>query len=68
VANAVYLWQTNDFSNGPNGPWFQFCDAVENVTAGEPLPGKDGVGLDVAIEGYASFIVNDFLPGFCEGM
>jgi hypothetical protein len=54
LQNGPWLWQSNSFTTGYSG-FFQFCDAVENVTAGQANPpDANGVGLQTALAGYAS--------------
>ncbi|KUJ11410.1 uncharacterized protein LY89DRAFT_624714 [Mollisia scopiformis] len=51
LVSPIYLWQSSisDF--------LPFCDYLEGVTAGQTnLPGPNGVGLDVALSNYASYI------------
>jgi hypothetical protein len=74
LENGPWLWQGNQMYR--NSGFFDFCDAVEgvnrnvsqaagnNVTSLKP-PGVDGVGLQKALEGYASWMKYEFLPGFC---
>ncbi|KAK5714306.1 hypothetical protein LTR17_017237 [Elasticomyces elasticus] len=52
----------------PNGPFYEWCDAVEgvtNATNSTVRPGPEGVGLEKALAGYATWIKN-FIPGTCE--
>jgi hypothetical protein len=65
LANGPYQWQGNQFYE--NTGFFSFCDAVEGVNANSTkIPGAGGVGLQTALAGYADWIKNEFLPGFCE--
>ncbi|KAF2501770.1 serine carboxypeptidase [Lophium mytilinum] len=64
LENGPWLWQGNQFYR--NTGFFDFCDAVENVGSGV-VPGAEGVGLDKALAGYASFFNETVLPGFCAG-
>ncbi|KAF2756980.1 putative serine peptidase [Pseudovirgaria hyperparasitica] len=65
LENAPWLWQGNQFYRTTG--FFDWCDAVENVTPGQPIPGAEGVGTDKALAGYAKFFNETILPGFCEG-
>ncbi|EPE29559.1 alpha/beta-Hydrolase [Glarea lozoyensis ATCC 20868] len=61
-----WLWQSNSFTTGYSG-FFQFCDAIENVTAGAAVtPDANGVGVQTALEGYAKWTKAKLLPGFCQ--
>lgn len=69
LANGPYQWQGNQFYE--NTGFFTFCDYVEGVagvnsTHKTKLPGAAGVGLETALTGYANWIKNEFLPGYCE--
>ncbi|CAK7271425.1 hypothetical protein SEPCBS57363_004611 [Sporothrix epigloea] len=46
----------------------QFCDYIENMwpDSSNALPGKEGVGVAKALEGYASWISTQILPGLCQ--
>ncbi|KAK0665427.1 putative serine protease [Cercophora samala] len=51
-----------------HSPFYQFCDYVEGtypVSPNTTVPGEDGVGLEKALEGYARYIKEDVIPGFC---
>ncbi|KAE8443392.1 hypothetical protein EG329_001951 [Mollisiaceae sp. DMI_Dod_QoI] len=51
LVRPIYLWQDSIASFLP------FCDYLEGVTPGqENLPGPNGVGLEVALKNYASYI------------
>ncbi|KAF7935655.1 hypothetical protein BELL_0103g00180 [Botrytis elliptica] len=66
LENGPWLWQSNSFSTGYSG-FYQFCDAIENVTAGAAVtPDANGVGLTTALEGYAKW-TKSYIPGYCEG-
>ncbi|KAI1018563.1 hypothetical protein LB503_005888 [Fusarium chuoi] len=48
---------------------WEFCDYVENavgVTDKSKLPGSGGVGLEKALEGYARWTKEVYIPGKCE--
>nr|CDP27866.1 Putative serine protease [Podospora anserina S mat+] len=63
--------QTTQFYSEKNigySPFYRFCDYVEGLYPVEPnatVPGEDGVGLEKALEGYARYIKEDVVPGFC---
>lgn len=51
---------------------WNFCDYVEGVqgqanTTGLVLPGPEGVGLEKALDGYARWTREYFIPGHCSG-
>lgn len=67
LQNGPWLWQSNTFTTGYS-EFFQFCDAVEGVTAGQnSTPDANGVGLETALAGYANWINTSFIPGYCQG-
>lgn len=67
IASGPYEWQATDLSDGPGGPFYQFCDYVENANGhGATVPGAAGVGLEKALAGYAAWFYNLSLPGACE--
>ncbi|KAK4442205.1 peptidase S28 [Podospora aff. communis PSN243] len=70
-----WTWQSVQFSSVNTwgfSPYHRFCDYIENSyppsneTANKPLPGAKGVGLAKALNGYARWMINSLLPGFCE--
>lgn len=63
LENGPWLWQGNQFYY--NEGFFEFCDAVENVTPNGTVPGAEGVGLTKALAGYADWFNSTFLPGYC---
>lgn len=66
LENGPWAWQENSFTTGYS-EFYQFCDAVEGVTAGQSnTPSAAGVGLQKALAGYASFIKNQVVPGYCQ--
>lgn len=65
LENGPWLWQGNQFYQ--NAGFFDFCDAIEGVTANSTVPGEEGVGLETALAGYASWVNETMLPGFCAG-
>ncbi|KAK4173910.1 putative serine protease [Triangularia setosa] len=49
-------------------PFYRFCDYVEGtypVSVNATVPGEEGVGLQKALDGYARYIKDDVIPGFC---
>lgn len=65
IENGPWLWQSTDFDTGYS-EFYKFCDAVENVEAGaSATPGPEGVGLEKALKGYASWFNSSYLPGAC---
>ncbi|KAI9742271.1 MAG: hypothetical protein M1818_004171 [Claussenomyces sp. TS43310] len=68
IENGPWLWQENTFTTGYSG-FYQFCDAVEGVTAGQAdTPGPGGVGLEKALAGYASYFNSSILPNYCQAL
>jgi hypothetical protein len=62
-----WLWQSNSFTTGYSG-FYQFCDAIENVEAGAAVtPDENGVGLEKALAGYAKWMNETMIPGYCAG-
>ena len=65
---SVQQWQELSFTTGYSA-FFQMCDSVEGVfnqTGGNTtIPGAEGVGLRKAINGFASYIRTQFVPGYC---
>jgi hypothetical protein len=78
LENGPWLWQGNQFYR--NTGFFDWCDYIENVHPSQTgsnatnatlptnvtIPGAAGVGLEKALDGYATWTKNDFLPGYCE--
>ncbi|KAL2178375.1 serine carboxypeptidase S28-domain-containing protein [Thermothelomyces heterothallicus CBS 202.75] len=64
-------WQSGQFysfnTTGYN-PFYRFCDYVENVwpNSTNKVPGPGGVGLTKALDGYAKYVKEQVIPGFCE--
>jgi hypothetical protein len=57
-------WQGIQFFADSYG-FFDFCDAVENAINSTSPPGVEGVGLEKALAGYASWVNGTLIPGFC---
>ncbi|MCJ1226910.1 hypothetical protein MMC12_003565 [Toensbergia leucococca] len=62
LAFGPLSWQNNDFFSGYSD-FFQFCDSVENAVpngnssnSNITIPGENGVGLEKALVGYASWL------------
>ena len=62
---APWLWQSNQFYT--TAGFYEWCDSVENVVPNStaPLPGPEGVGLDKALAGYATWVNDTLIPNFC---
>lgn len=62
------LWQETSFTTGYS-PFYQFCDAIEGVYSGDHHAGKNysasGVGLSRALDNYAAWVRDEFLPTAC---
>lgn len=42
---------------------------MQNVEAGAPVtPSEKGVGLTKALAGYAKWVNETMIPGYCQGM
>ncbi|KAK5107466.1 hypothetical protein LTR62_001264 [Meristemomyces frigidus] len=68
LENGPWLWQSNQFYTNYSG-FFRWCDAIEgmtNATNTTVRPGPEGVGLQAALAGYASWVNTTYLPGACE--
>ncbi|CZS88951.1 related to serine protease [Rhynchosporium graminicola] len=61
-------WQYHSFvEDGFYQKIFRLCDTIENVEAGAAVtPDANGVGLDKALAGYAKWINETYIPGFCQ--
>ncbi|KAL8354216.1 hypothetical protein RB601_003867 [Gaeumannomyces tritici] len=75
IENGPWLWQSTQFYSANKdlgGPGFnsfhRFCDYVEGAWPGSttPVPGEKGVGSCKAVEGYAKWFTELWLPGQCE--
>lgn len=75
IENGPWLWQSTQFytankdlgGSGVN-QFHRFCDYVEGVPPNSTaaVPGEEGVGVTKAVEGYAQWFTESFLPGQCE--
>ncbi|KAK4033369.1 serine carboxypeptidase S28-domain-containing protein [Parachaetomium inaequale] len=66
-----WQWQSTQFYSVKNlgyTPYYRFCDYVENVwpNSTNKVPGARGVGLTKALDGYAKYMKEEILPGYCE--
>ncbi|KAL2132698.1 hypothetical protein VTI74DRAFT_3461 [Chaetomium olivicolor] len=71
LENGPWQWQSTQFFSVKNtgyNPYYRFCDYVENVwpNSTNKVPGAGGVGLTKALDGYAKWVKEQLLPGFCE--
>ncbi|KAL8409578.1 hypothetical protein RB594_007863 [Gaeumannomyces avenae] len=75
IENGPWLWQSTQFYSANKdlgGPGFnsfhRFCDYVEGAWPGSttPVPGEKGVGSCKAVEGYAKWFTELWLPGQCQ--
>ncbi|KAF2764574.1 serine carboxypeptidase [Teratosphaeria nubilosa] len=67
LENGPWLWQSNQFYTGYSS-FFQWCDYIEgmqNATNSTIRPSADGVGLTKALDGYATWWKDLYLPGYC---
>ncbi|KAK4150729.1 hypothetical protein C8A00DRAFT_36670 [Chaetomidium leptoderma] len=65
-------WQSTQFYSVKNTgytPYYRFCDYIENVwpKSNNTVPGAKGVGLTKALNGYAKYMTETVIPGFCDG-
>jgi hypothetical protein len=66
-----WQWQSTQFYSVKNTgytPYYRFCDYVENVwpNSTNKVPGARGVGLAKALDGYAKYVKEEVIPGYCE--
>ncbi|KAL9085243.1 MAG: hypothetical protein Q9165_007677 [Trypethelium subeluteriae] len=77
LENGPWLWQGNQLYTGYSA-FFEWCDYVEgavttssngttSVRTNNTLPDANGVGLQKALQGYATWWNTVQLPGYCEG-
>ncbi|TAQ90255.1 hypothetical protein B7494_g1445 [Chlorociboria aeruginascens] len=64
LENAPWLWQSNSFYSEYSG-FYQFCDAGVHAGAAVTLD-RSGVGLEIALAGYANFTQSNLIPGYCQ--
>lgn len=64
LENGPWLWQGNQFYTGYS-PFFQWCDYIENAINSTTTPSAEGVGVQKALQGYATWFTTSFLPDFC---
>ncbi|KAI1192412.1 serine carboxypeptidase S28-domain-containing protein [Nemania serpens] len=72
IENGPWTWQSGQFYSTTTlgyTPFYRFCDYVENVWPGSKnkVPSARGVGLSKALDGYAKWFTETYLPGYCEG-
>ncbi|KAF3916893.1 hypothetical protein ABW21_db0200779 [Orbilia brochopaga] len=77
LQNGPWLWQGNSFTN-KGAAFFDFCDTVEGVSSKlnqtygynrtAIIPGPEGVGLQKALEGYATWMKKTFVPDYCKNL
>ncbi|KUI61468.1 putative serine protease EDA2 [Cytospora mali] len=69
LENGPWLWQSNQFYTGYSS-FYAWCDTIENVGSLYPnattVPGAEGVGLEKALDGYATWVSEYLVPGYCE--
>ncbi|KAF4126088.1 Serine carboxypeptidase S28 [Geosmithia morbida] len=69
LENGPWSWQSGQYYTGTErqNPYYQFCDYVENAWPNSTeVPGPEGVGLHKALDGYARWVKELLLPGYCE--
>ncbi|KAK8211846.1 putative serine peptidase [Phyllosticta capitalensis] len=67
LENGPWLWQSNTFYSGYSA-FYEFCDYVENAAgsaANGSVPGAEGVGVEKALSGYAEWMREVLVPGYC---
>jgi hypothetical protein len=62
----LWKWQDLQITTGPNGDFYQFCDALE-VRNGQSAS-KNGWGLEYALQAWGKFFKEFTLPSTCEGV
>ncbi|KAH7317866.1 peptidase S28 [Rhexocercosporidium sp. MPI-PUGE-AT-0058] len=68
LRSGVFSWQDNSFTSGYS-VFYQFCDSIENVEAGAAVtPDVNGIGLTKALAGYAKFVNETIIPGYCSDL
>ena len=67
LENGPWLWQGNQFYQTTG--FYEWCDYVENSVnaSSSTVAGPNGVGLEKALQGYADWTKNVFVPGYCAG-
>lgn len=70
LARVIWQWQKTQFdTEAKEGsvPYFDFCDYVEGVwpNSTAKVPGKEGVGLTKALEGYSKYYREVMVP-YCK--
>lgn len=66
LSAGPFLWQDGNFDH--RSDFYLWCDYIEtsvNQTDESLLPTSDGVGLQNALSGYASWFKDTQLPAFC---
>ncbi|KAK3349774.1 serine-type peptidase-like protein [Lasiosphaeria hispida] len=70
LSSGPRMWQSTQFYTSTllkSNPFYDFCDHIENVELNSgPVPGAEGIGLPRALNGYAKWFTEQYLPGFCE--
>ncbi|KAL2072372.1 hypothetical protein VTL71DRAFT_11715 [Oculimacula yallundae] len=65
LAVVIDLWQ-HGYEEGRYYDVYRFCDMIENVEAGAAVtPDANGVGLPQALLGYAKWVNETTIPGYC---
>lgn len=64
LENGPWLWQGNQFYTGYSG-FFRWCDHIENSYNTTHVAGPNGVGVELALKGYADWFTTQFLPDYC---
>lgn len=79
LENGPWLWQSNQFYTGYSG-FYEWCDYIENAinttttnttnstttNTNTTLSSAAGVGLDLALSGYARWTREVLLPNYCS--
>lgn len=64
LENGPWLWQGNQFYTQYSA-FYQWCDYIENSINTTSVAGPDGVGVQKALQGYATWFSTVFLPDYC---
>ncbi|KAG5995093.1 hypothetical protein E4U43_003115 [Claviceps pusilla] len=71
ILTPFWYLQNRWFGDSGADPFYRFCDYIENVfpntTHPARLPGPEGVGVEKALDGYAKWSTEAYIPGWCKG-
>jgi hypothetical protein len=61
---GLWAWQSNTFTTGYSS-FYNFCDTIEAAQS-SVVRGENGVGLEVGIERYSTWVRLQLLPELCQ--